>query len=162
MRDFLAKLKIGVGGDRPDQKVSGSEVVHARREHTSSLEELTEDEEAENNKNLHKLRIRTFYAYFRFRDYLNSKDEQQATAEISEYYREIDEALAFYEKITDEFYRCTALHMLVDIFTFAEDRNAAKVALSSITIDFIKEKATETLIGGRENASALFEQVSGS
>jgi hypothetical protein len=129
---------------------------------TSAIDQLTEEEEKHNEQNLHRLRLRTFYAFFRFRDYLAASDEAIRNLEIESFDKEIAEALDFYEKITDEFYKCSALHCLADIFIYSGNRHAAQLAISNITIDFIKENATADFVAGREVVEKHFVAVTSS
>ena len=63
--------------------------------------------------------------------------------EHSRYQRLRDEALQLADKLTDEFYRSTAVHFLVEICMKADDVDGARALFAQCEVDFIREKIVE-------------------
>jgi hypothetical protein len=52
------------------------------------------------------------------------------------------------EELTDEFFRATAMHFIVDMLVVAQEVDEAHDFLERITIDFIKEQAAASINAG--------------
>lgn len=63
--------------------------------------------------------------------------------EHSRYQRLRDEALQLADKLTDEFYRSAAVHLLVELCMKADDVEDARALFARCEVDFIREKIVE-------------------
>jgi hypothetical protein len=126
---------------------------------TSIKNELSEDRETRNNRSLGKLRLKTIVAYLRYRDSLAAQNEEIRVKELKNYFSEIMEALDIFDELDDEYYRSAALHCMSNIFVYTGDVPAARIALSNICVDFIKESAVADFKAGKHGMEQHFQSI---
>lgn len=67
-----------------------------------------------------------------------------------------NDAFDLFDQVTDEFYRDTSAHFLVEMLTIAQETDRAQALVDSMTVDFIKERAAADVKTG---AKDLYERL---
>ncbi len=73
----------------------------------------------------------------------SSLDDEMLNYERGVYQKRKEAALELARELTDEFYRDSALHFIIDLCMVGKELDDAKKLLNVIEVDFIKEKILE-------------------
>lgn len=123
-----------------------------RNHTTSAMEPLSEEDEKRQTELIGLIQAKSRWASLLAWSASSTADED----DWKKYLGARNDAFDLFDQVTDEFYRDTSAHFLVEMLTIAQETDRAQALVDSMTVDFIKERAAADVKTG---AKDLYERL---